>query len=873
MYERYDITQIPEWNLCFNLLFEDDVSEIASNGPGEFFYKKGGERLIVDKARLPSNQDSRSYRDGIAKGLVPFVNSIDLYNEEGYLFEGPIYLKNDENEMVRGRCHIVLPPAAEEPQVTIAKKSTSLSTLDSIAENGSMSSEMLQFLKTAVRSDLTIAISGGTGAGKALTLTREIPTPTGSVTMGDIKVGDQIFDYHGNIGNVTHKFPQPPRQVFKVKFNTGEEIECDGDHNWWVSDFSSRKSHIHRPLEKERLGQAAKRVPSLSPEVTKRLQAILDQTLPSDRISLKEIIQISGRSFSGGRYVDELRRVSYVDNSNSRKSLSKQKALDWLINVYANTFSDDQRDNRQSLYSVKTTRELLNEQLQDPSGRNKFHIPVLEQALSYVHSKEKSTGLNPNELPIHPYVLGLWLGDGNSYSPEFAAQVDDGNAYNQILEELETSDRLLKLNRPHAWKFTTPDFRNKLKGLGLMKKIPGGNKQIPLMYELSSEESRRLLLAGLIDTDGSSSKSTWEFGGTSRQMIDSVYNIACGLGYAARISNTRFKKYPYYDEIRIGKPSWAVSIPTVDLLALLPRKTDKHRDYIKSHSSAMRRDSTRIIKEIITTDRVEPMACITVDTPDSTYLIDRGCITTHNTTMLEALSKFWTPETRIGVAEDTPELDLVQPNVTYLHSVPWRPGLDPNKVATLSWVVQQYLRMRIDKIIVGETRGSEFAEFLTAANSGMEGSLTTIHSNSPVLALDKMTNFVLRGNAGSNIRTINNDIANAIDIIVQIQRLPNGFYRTTEISEVTTTLANNDGAKISTNHVFQYIPQGDAFKKVNQMTDNLRTHFLSRGVNLDLFTAADAGSTAQGHSSDRFQEEDIPAPQRGLPTRQFPRTL
>lgn len=209
------------------------------------------------------------------------------------------------------------------------------------------------------------------------------------------------------------------------------------------------------------------------------------------------------------------------------------------------------------------------------------------------------------------------------------------------------------------------------------------------------------------------------------------------------------------------------------------------------------------------------------------------------TTMLEAMTKYIDLDRRIGVAEDSPELELVQENVSYLHSVPWSPGMDPNKVATLAWCVAQFNRMRTDLLIVGETRGPEFAAFLTAANSGMEGCLTTLHSNTPRRCLDKMSSFAMAGSAGQPQISINRDIANAVDLIVQLIILPDGRHRVHSITEVTSTV-NNVG-DITLNELYVYNPESDTFTKKAQMTDEMRSLMRSRGVDPEPFVKVPVG--------------------------------
>lgn len=240
------------------------------------------------------------------------------------------------------------------------------------------------------------------------------------------------------------------------------------------------------------------------------------------------------------------------------------------------------------------------------------------------------------------------------------------------------------------------------------------------------------------------------------------------------------------------------------------------------------------------------------------------------TTMLEACTKLMPMTIRIGVAEDTPELHLIQENTTYLHSVPWKPGMNPNDVATLEWVVQQFQRMRTDMLIIGETRGKEFAQFLVAANSGMDGSMTTLHANDPKACLQKMTSFALKGSDRQPIRSINQDIATAVDLVIQLIILPDGRHKVSDIEEVTNTISDNADSAITTHKLYKYDPQKDVFIKKNQPTSALRNKLESRGIDISSLLTASVGSIMVPHVATGPRNEGIPNPNKrvlpgGLP--------
>lgn len=191
------------------------------------------------------------------------------------------------------------------------------------------------------------------------------------------------------------------------------------------------------------------------------------------------------------------------------------------------------------------------------------------------------------------------------------------------------------------------------------------------------------------------------------------------------------------------------------------------------------------------------------------------------TTFLQACAKLISKRERIIICEDTPELifDTI-PNTVNLMSYPKQPGKNENEQASLSWVVQQTARMRTDRIIIGETRGAEFADFITAANSGFDGSMTTLHANNPRMALNKMASFMKRapGNAYTPMSVINSDISSAVNYIIQLG-VYNNKYRLMQIDEVQVSSANNTDAAIKTTPIIKYDKKLDEWNFEGYPTD------------------------------------------------------
>lgn len=152
------------------------------------------------------------------------------------------------------------------------------------------------------------------------------------------------------------------------------------------------------------------------------------------------------------------------------------------------------------------------------------------------------------------------------------------------------------------------------------------------------------------------------------------------------------------------------------------------------------------------------------------------------TTTLNVLSSFISPSERIITIEDAAELQLHQPHVVTLESRP--PNIEGKGAITIRDLVRNALRMRPDRIIVGEVRSGEALDMLQAMNTGHDGSLTTGHANSPRDMLSRLETMVLMAGMDLPIRAIREQIASAIDLIIHQSRLRDGSRRITDITEV-----------------------------------------------------------------------------------------
>jgi pilus assembly protein CpaF len=168
------------------------------------------------------------------------------------------------------------------------------------------------------------------------------------------------------------------------------------------------------------------------------------------------------------------------------------------------------------------------------------------------------------------------------------------------------------------------------------------------------------------------------------------------------------------------------------------------------------------------------------------------------TTTLNALSSFIENTERVLTIEDTAELQLQQIHVGRMESRP--PNVEGKGAVTQRDCLRNALRMRPDRIIVGETRGEEVIDMLQAMNTGHDGSMTTIHANSARDAVSRLENMIAMAGIEMPLKAVRSQIASAVNLVVQVSRLQDGSRRMTSITEIT----GMEGEVISMQEIFRY---------------------------------------------------------------------
>jgi pilus assembly protein CpaF len=175
------------------------------------------------------------------------------------------------------------------------------------------------------------------------------------------------------------------------------------------------------------------------------------------------------------------------------------------------------------------------------------------------------------------------------------------------------------------------------------------------------------------------------------------------------------------------------------------------------------------------------------------------------TTMMNALSEHIDHTERVVTIEDAAELQLQQPHVVRLETKPVMHGHDPSEEVSIRDLLRNALRMRPDRIIVGEVRGAEAFDMMQAMNTGHEGSLTTIHANHPRDAIARLENMISMANLSIPIRSVRAQIASALHLVIQSSRMRDGVRRVTYVTEI----AGMEGDVVTMNELFTFISKPD----------------------------------------------------------------
>lgn len=352
---------------------------------------------------------------------------------------------------------------------------------------------------------------------KRLSLDTPIATPAGWTTMGELRVGDELFDENGRVCRTTAIHPVAHGDSYAVRFDDGAVVNADSEHLWLTWTKADR--------------------------------------------------------------------MAEADES----AIAKTRTRPW--------------PGRKRHPSVKTTSEIA---------------ATLRVGREWNHSIPVTAPLQLPDaaLPVPPYLLGAWLGDGTTVAPDITITEPEMLA---LIEAEGYPVRLVPSSAVggKAALYHLTGLRADLRALGVL-----GNKHVPPAYLRAGEGQRRALLAGLMDTDGTAAADgTVAFGNTNKGLIDAVFELASSLG---------FKPHLYASRARLNGidhgPAWSVVwTPRVPVFRLTRKAAKLRPDRAQAFRTGHRR--------IVAVEKIAdvPMRCITVDSPSHLYLAGRSMVPTHNT--------------------------------------------------------------------------------------------------------------------------------------------------------------------------------------------------------------------------------------------------
>jgi len=344
-------------------------------------------------------------------------------------------------------------------------------------------------------------------------------------------------------------------------------------------------------------------------------------------------------------------------------------------------------------------------------------------------------------------------------------------------------------------------------------------QDIPLCYLRGSIPQRLNLLRGFLLAKGTADpKSGVEFELSANKLGEDFVSLCRSLGLSVSVSFQEISGQDSSSEILSDCcPSWRVKIMPSPIFDA------EHWDATAAWSEA----SPWLAIEKIEPVPTQPGRCIQVDSPDSTYLV-KDFVPTHNTTLLNALSAAIPRQERVVTIEDSLELRL-HPD-SHVAAMEARPtdASGQNSVPIKS-LVKNALRMRPDRIIVGEVRGAEALNMLEACNTGHEGSMSTVHANGPDEALSRLSVMIAQGGEMPPDK-VDWLVSSALDLIVQVKRYKDGSRRVSGIYEVPNLHDLPPGSVLKTVPLWEWRRTGEddngrilgEYVKVNELSAHLR---------------------------------------------------
>jgi hypothetical protein len=507
-----------------------------------------------------------------------------------------------------------------------------------------------------------ILVAGATGAGKALALDTPIPTPNGWSTMGELRVGGQVFDESGEPCTIVAATEvMHGRPCYEVEFSDGAVIVADAQHQWKTSTRAGRVQRLRsRDVLRWSDGDVAR--------LLSRAEAVLAQ--PDRPVTTQWVVADVGDVFrhlvaqSAGRLTRTATdaRIAYRRHDREvTRWAPTYSAYELYAALRARAVTPKNAGNRTALDVETVTTEEIARTLRDGVYTN--HAVVVADAVQHPQAY----------LPIGPYTLGAWLGDGTTGSAGFTtadeeildaigqegyaarpwvapmhyglvnkerlaervveavALVEAGASRSRAAGHVGVSYSAVQQATTHLLRGASdapmPDAapRDGYRPLArLLREV--GEKHIPEAYLRASESQRRALLAGLLDTDGTVGKrGNVELSLTNERLARDALDLIFGLGYQATMTTKRVR-----GRTERTSTAYRIKFTPADPVFRLSRK--RARQVTKNRPTT----SLRYIVDVRPIESV-PVRCIEVDSTSHLYLASRSYIPTHNSSCINTL--------------------------------------------------------------------------------------------------------------------------------------------------------------------------------------------------------------------------------------------
>ncbi len=546
--------------------------------------------------------------------------------------------------------------------------------LDELEAIGSRSGQMvgvptgfqdLDQLTNGLHPGQMIVVAARPAIGKALALDTPLPTPAGWTTMGEVQVGEHLIGADGKPTRVVAATEvMHGRPCYEVEFSDGTVIVADAQHQWRTTTRAA--------------GRAADNVRSFhwSADSIRRVKDAYHDALaaPDQRITHREAVAAVGQEFrhvlhTVQKAVGMVGKVPAAVGGPVRSyawHMPAYPAAQLFGALYERVTRPKNAATTARHRSVVTTEELAATLRCSSADRRPNHAVAVSTAFQ----------LDGQDLPLSPYLLGIWLGDGHSESarvttldPEIIAhlqaegfrvtQVGSTISYHIGLPEParacvvcgtpfiprtsqaracgQACGDKARLDSAPAAAPSCPDCGGSSSGLrrcqachrrhgtvqGILRTMGVlGDKHIPACYLRGSESQRRELLAGLLDSDGYvNADGQIQFAVTNRRLAHDVHELVLSLGYRATI-----RTKPVKGRTEASSTCYMINFTTSDKVFRLPRKAVRQVD---------RADPSTLVRYIVDVRPVpsRPVRCVEVDNADHMYLAGRTCIPTHNSTL------------------------------------------------------------------------------------------------------------------------------------------------------------------------------------------------------------------------------------------------